>query len=155
MTFRSLTPLRDIGLAILLLFAVGCSASGTEETLYADGDINCPDHFAADLSTPVGTVDYLGVEGGIDVTVSLTDAEPTTVYDVVVIPEDGACDDWAGTEGFSGLTTDQDGSGTLAFTFAADSGEHSIVLNIVSTGDEDIGRYHEIAPAGFTQVDVP
>lgn len=150
-----ISTLRALAVASLVFFAVGCSDGGVTETLYADGNIDCPDHWAEDVSTPVGTVEYRAEAGGIEITVSLTDAESDTAYDVVVIPEAGACGDWAGAEGFPGLTTDQNGAGTLAFTYGAESGEQSVVLNIVSTGDEEIGRYHEIAPAGFTQVDVP
>ena len=55
-----------------------------EQTLYGDGDINCPDHWAHDLSLPVGQVKYTPTPQAIEITVTLTQAWPDTEYDVVV-----------------------------------------------------------------------
>ena len=54
------------------------------QTLYGDGDIRCPDHWAHDLSLPVGTVQYQPGESGIEITVTLDQAWPDTEYYVEV-----------------------------------------------------------------------
>ena len=58
--------------------------AGVEQTLYGDGDIHCPDHWAHDRSLPVGAVRYQPGEDGIEITVTLDQAWPDTDYYVEV-----------------------------------------------------------------------
>ena len=93
-----------------------------EQTLYGDGDITCPDHWAHDLSLPVGQVQYTPTPQAIEITVTLTQAWPDTEYDVDVNTDQfcrtgGSADSWDESD-FGGLTTDRDGAGSLTLTYA-------------------------------------
>ena len=55
-----------------------------EQTLYGDGNITCPDHWAHDLSLPVGQVQYRPTPDGLKITVTLERAWPNTEYYVEV-----------------------------------------------------------------------
>lgn len=72
--------------------------AGVEQVLYGDGDIHCPDHWAHDLSLPVGTVAYQPGEDGIEISVTLDGAWPQTAYYVEVNTED-FCDSWGSGDG--------------------------------------------------------
>ena len=65
-----------------------------QQTLYGDGDITCPDHWAHDLSLPVGQVQYTPTPQGIEITVTLTEAWPDTEY-YVEVNTDEFCQDRA------------------------------------------------------------
>ncbi len=88
------------------------------QTLYGDGDITCPEHWAHDLSLPVGRVQYTPTPQGIEITVSLTGAWPDTQYYVEVNPDE-FCRDWPSARPeFASLVTDPDGAGSVTFTYA-------------------------------------
>ncbi|HSO05457.1 MAG TPA: hypothetical protein VLQ92_13305, partial [Candidatus Limnocylindrales bacterium] len=89
-----------------------------EQTLYADGDITCPDHWAHDLSLPVGQVQYTPTPQGIEITVTLTQAWPDTEYYVEVNTDEFCQDGGSSGPRFGGLLTDQDGAGSLTLTYA-------------------------------------
>lgn len=87
------------------------------QTLYGDGDINCPDHWAHDRSLPVGQVQYTLTPQAIEITVTLTHAWPDTEYDVSV-KTDQFCPEGAQASSYSErLTTDRDGAGSLTLTY--------------------------------------
>ena len=89
-----------------------------EQTLYADGDITCPDHWAHDLSLPVGQVQYTPTPQGIEITVTLTQAWPDTEYYVEVNTDEFCQDGGSSGPRFGGLVTDQRGAGSLTLTYA-------------------------------------
>jgi hypothetical protein len=62
-----------------------------EQTLYGDGNITCPDHWAHDLSLPIGQVQYQPTPGGVEITVTLEQAWPNTEY-YVEVNTDTFCD---------------------------------------------------------------
>jgi hypothetical protein len=88
-----------------------------EQTLYGDGDITCPDHWAHDLSLPVGRVRYTPTRQGVEITVTLTDAWPDTEYDVAVNTDEFCPGGAYPGPGFAGLVTDGDGAGSLTLTY--------------------------------------
>jgi ketosteroid isomerase-like protein len=61
------------------------------QTLYGDGDIHCPDHWAHELSLPVGQVRYRPTSNGLEITVTLEQAWPNTEY-YVRVNSDTFCD---------------------------------------------------------------
>jgi hypothetical protein len=63
------------------------------QTLYGDGDITCPDHWAQDLSLPVGRVRYQPSDDHIEITVNLDGAWPNTEY-FVEVNTDTCCRTW-------------------------------------------------------------
>ena len=89
-----------------------------EQTLYADGDITCPERWAHDLSLPVGQVQYTPTPQGIEITVTLTQAWPDTEYSVEVNTDEFCQDGGSPGPRFGGLVTDQDGAGSLTLTYA-------------------------------------
>ncbi len=94
-----------------------------EQTLYGDGDITCPDHWAHDLSLPVGRVQYTPTPQAVEITVTLDRAWPDTDYYVEVNTDQfclagGSADPREGNH-FVGLTTDRDGAGSLTLTHAS------------------------------------
>ena len=125
------------------------------ETLYADGSINCPDHWADDLSTPVGRVVFRPTTDGIHFHVVFTDAAPNWEYEVVVNLESGDFIEYNALQAFESLTTNKNGTGVFSGTFLADPGTYSIEVNVVSAqGDPLDPKYGEIGPSGFAQVTV-
>ncbi len=92
------------------------------QTLYGDGDITCPGHWAHDLSLPVGQVQYTPTRQGVEITVTLTRAWPDTEY-YVEVNTDQFCTTgrhayrWEDNH-FGGLVTDADGAGRLTLTYA-------------------------------------
>ena len=89
-----------------------------EQTLYADGDITCPDHWAHDLSLPVGQVQYTPTPQGIEITVTLTGAWPDTEYYVEVNTDEFCQDRPSASPEFGGLVTDPEGAGSVTLTYA-------------------------------------
>jgi hypothetical protein len=155
----------------------------TTQTLYGDGDIDCPDHWAHDLSLPVGTVQYTPTGQGIEITVTLTQAWPDTEY-YVEVNTDQICRGEGGVyagPSFEGLITDGEGAGSLTLTYTGTSGEAARLpavallagddgaVWVLSTapgwlepGNRAPGEEAEweglrlLAPdGGFTQVDLP
>lgn len=63
------------------------------QTLYGDGNITCPDHWAHDLSLPVGQVQYQPGDDDIEITVTLDGAWPNTEY-YVEVNTDTFCQGW-------------------------------------------------------------
>ena len=57
-------------------------------TLGADGSIDCPDHWAQDLSLPIGSVIYCPESDAVEITVTLDQAWLNWVYFVEVNTED-------------------------------------------------------------------
>jgi hypothetical protein len=91
-----------------------------DQTLYGDGAIQCPEHWAHDRSLPVGHVQYTPTAQGIEITVTLTQAWPDTEY-YVEVNTDQFCEGQEGVTGdrqFGGLVTDGDGAGSLTFTYS-------------------------------------
>jgi hypothetical protein len=89
------------------------------QTLYGDGDIHCPNHWAHDLSLPVGQVQYTPTPQAVEITVTLTQAWPDTEY-YVEVNTDQFCQgqqDGTGDRRFGGLVTDGDGAGSLTLTY--------------------------------------
>lgn len=89
----------------------------TTQTLYGDGAIACPDHWAHDLSLPVGRVQYTPTRRGVEITVSLSEAWPETEY-YVEVNTDQFCQGGSGGRRFEGLITDGDGAGSLTLTYS-------------------------------------
>ena len=87
------------------------------QTLYADGDITCPEHWAHDLSLPVGRVQYTPTPQGIEITVTLTGAWPDTQYYVEVNTDEFCQDRPSASPEFARLVTDPDGAGSVTFTY--------------------------------------
>jgi hypothetical protein len=91
----------------------------TTQTLYGDGEITCPEHWAHDRSLPVGQVQYTPTAQGVEITVTLTKAWPDTEY-YVEVNTDQLCQgqqDGTGDRRFGGLVTDGDGAGSLTLTY--------------------------------------
>ena len=93
-----------------------------EQTLYGDGDIRCPDHWAHDLSLPIGQVQYTPTPQAIEITVTLDQAWPDTEY-YVEVNTDQSCRAWESGSWdeirVPGLTTDRDGAGSVTLTYAS------------------------------------
>jgi hypothetical protein len=87
------------------------------QTLYADGDITCPEHWAHDLSLPVGQVQYTPTPQGIEITVTLTGAWPDTQYYAEVNPDEFCRDRPSASPEIARLITDPDGAGSVTFTY--------------------------------------
>jgi hypothetical protein len=155
----------------------------TTQTLYGDGEITCPDHWAHDRSLPVGQVQYTPTAQGVEITVTLTRAWPDTEY-YVEVNTDQICQGEAGVfagPSFGGLVTDAEGAGSLTLTYTPTTREASRLpavallagddgaVWVLSTapgwlepGDRAPGQEAEweglrlLAPdGGFTQVDLP
>jgi hypothetical protein len=113
----------------------------TTQTLYGDGDINCPDHWAHDLSLPLGQVQYTPTPQAIDITVTLSGAWPDTEYYVEVNTDQfcaiGASADTWGDNHFLGLVTDGDGAGSLTLTYAPASAPASRTPGVALLGGDD------------------
>jgi hypothetical protein len=153
------------------------------QTLYGDGDIHCPDHWAHDRSLPLGQVQYIPTAQGIEITVTLTQAWPDTGYNVKV-NTDQFCqgqEDGSGSQQFGGLVTDGDGAGSLTLTYpgapapasglpgaallAGDDGAVWVLSTVpgwLEPGDREPGEgsgwegLRLLAPdGGFTQVALP
>jgi hypothetical protein len=133
-----------------------------EQTLYGDGDIHCPDHWAHDLSLPVGQVRYRPTQEAIEITVTLTQAWPDTEYYVEVNTDD-FCPSFRGpgpwSKRYFGLNTDRDGVGSLAIIDASGPGEHVVNVNVVATDEGGAQRAdprpREIGPDAFAELTVP
>lgn len=148
---------------VLVVAAAALAAPPTEpgdrramvETLYADGSIGCPDHWADDLSTPVGKVVFRPTTDGVHFHVVFTDAAPNWQYEIVVNLESGDCIDWDAVQAFESLITDKNGTGVFDGTYLADPGTYSIEVNVVSEwGVTPNPKHREIGPAGFAEVTV-
>ena len=123
-------------------------------TLYADGSVDCPDHWADDLSSPAGKVVFRTTADGVWFHIVFTDAAPNSEYNVAVNLEDGDC--ITGTQNFSGFTTNQNGKGVFSGTYITGPETYSIQVNVASIiGVPPNPKHREIAPAGFVEITVP
>ena len=143
-------------------FAVlsGCS-TGSDVTVYGDGDVSCPELGASDESMPVGRVTYEPSDEGLVVEIELTDAEPNWVYYVEVLDRQ-FCDTNVPLLRGDGLNellaTDESGSGAVTLLVEdVDSGLLEVQVDIVSAlvSDPADERLREMAPTNYTEVDIP
>ena len=151
-----------VALAATATMAASASAapdgnpSAAVTTIYGDGDVSCPGHYADDLSTPVGRVVFRPVEDGVHFRIILNNAAPDWTYGVAVNLELGDCIDFDAVQSFTGLTTNKNGVGRLTGTYVTEPGTYSIQVNVVSAdGVPDNPLHREMAPARFVQVTVP
>ncbi len=148
--------------AAIVLCAVlsGCS-TGSEVTVYGDGEVSCPELGASDESMPVGTVTYEPSDKGLVVEIELTDAEPNWVYYVEVLDREFCDTDVPLLRADNApdlLATDESGAGTVTLLVEdVDSGSLEVQVDIISAlnpGPTD-ERLREMAPTNFTEVDMP
>ena len=137
----------------------GCDAGSREieVTLYGDGDISCPDHWADDTSLPVGTVLYQPGEGELVVSVDFTEVAPSTGYEVSLWKDD-SCEDEEPfyTPPWTFRSNDQ-GVGSGQFVLSnLEPGTYQFSLNVVPFDDgADDPRLEEIATPEFSKVVIP
>lgn len=133
---------------------------GTVVTVHGDGNINCPNHVADDLSLPVGTVQFHPGPGQIRVIVTLTDAAPHRNY-TLDLWSDAGCATFSGPEGLPVgawtsdrvLRTDGEGAGELDHVFTGiDPGVHRVNVNLVTEPEPNDPRHREMGAATFTEV---
>lgn len=141
-----------------------------EKTLYGDGDIHCPNHWADEAAIPVGSVEFRPSEGAISVAVELTDAATDMEYRVEVFTLETMCEPGNATWQWPAwnlptepvFTTDESGAGGLEFVVEnVDPGTYRLNVNVVQNGWEDDWpttqniQLREIGGAGFSEVTVP
>ena len=136
----------------------GCAAEGVEATIYGDGDVTCPNHWAQDESLPVGTVTFRPTNDGLDIEVDLTDAAPNWTYNAEVLPAD-FCETGTILAGVIGeLLTDDTGAGRLEVSVPVEPGAYELTVNVVSEPNDNVPedpRLREMSPSGLTEVVVP
>jgi hypothetical protein len=145
---------------VLIVLLAGCSGGAVEATIYGDGDVNCPDHWAQDESLPVGTVTFRPTDAGVDVEIVLTDAAPNWTYSVEVLPEDFCVSEEVLLASDVELVTDEDGAGQIRFavTGLTPGTTYRLLVNVVSEPSTEVPedpRLREMAPAGLTEVAIP
>ena len=122
-------------------------------TLYADGSIECPDHWADDTSTPVGQVTFRSTEYGIRFDIVLTAAAPNWDYEVAINQQAGDCINKS--QYFSGPATDENGDGSYGATYIAGPGSYAIQANVASAnGVPPNPKHREIGQNGFVSIRV-
>ena len=165
---RVLTKRKSLTAAVVAVLVFSGTAAladnGSEAavaTLYGDGDIDCPDHVADNLSTPVGQVVFRPTADGYWMNVVLTNAAPNWVYDVSVNLDVGNGQDpedcFLGADTYEGaLTTNSNGVGVFQASSDLFSGDLLIQVSIGSGENVPPNPLHrEIGQSSFVGITVP
>jgi hypothetical protein len=158
---------RTIVIPTLLVVLVGATAAvaappsaqlaqeSAVQTLYGDGSIDCPDHWADDTSTPVGTVEYTATDDGIRFRIVLTAAAANWTYAAEIGQQLGDCIDWDRSQYYPEFTTDNTGAAVFEGTYLLEPGTYWVNVNIGGGSVPPPNLKHrEIGPDGFVEISV-
>ncbi len=124
------------------------------QTLYADGDISCPDLFADDTTRPAGQITYTPVPGGVEIQILLENAAPNWPY-ILYLQRPNSVDCGIGLDAIP-FTTDAQGRGELTATLPLARGSYSIGVNISYDIIEPPDSQHrEISTSSYATLTVP